>query len=380
MVDTDVDKDSSEVKVPYLAEKSKIEMYKRHKQDPVKWSISRLSQQYGATLDRTKAILFLMRKREEVMTKEKVLDIPAAWHEIYERYSAPPPPAAAAPKAAAAADASAKPESDAAAGEAAAPAAGAEGAPSAAASPDTSNSKEALANEYGLSVTEVGDIIDRMRRHTQRQKNVEANSEYQEEILGRLADSGVDISFRETATAPRKISIKEDYYPTLFGDDGLEAAKKELLDRIAAETKAEIIDFQETLFAPSLATVKDTEDSDSASAQPALDATATPPNMAGVKTDHLSRWKIAFRDLSWRRTQPTLIRTRRGAWRQANALEDALRSWRKHPSKIDMETYRDEVKQFLDPDGDEAEALAIRDNVLNVRRARKLAAEAAAKK
>ena len=366
-MDVSADVSPRDVKVPYLSDNTRVEMYKRHKADPLQWSISKLSQHYGATLDRTKAVLFLMQKREELMIQEKVADIPPMWHEIFQRFSAPAAaPAIAAPATGAApvtpADADAAQTQVGAEGSLAA--AGTEASPP----PLASDSKESLAKEFGLSVSEVGDIVARMQRHIHRQKNVDANTTYIEKIVKNFEQVGVDTSFRETATAPKRASIKEDYYPTLFGDDGLDAAKKELLDRIAAETRAEIVDFQSTLFANSGAEspVSDTDMQ--------LKNEAAPPNKAGVKTDSLSRWKIAFRDLSWRRTQPTMIRTRRGIWRHANALEDALRSWRKHPSQLDMEVYRDEVRQFLDPDGDEKEASAIRQHTLTVRRQRKLAA------
>lgn len=372
-VDTSADVSPKDVKVPYLSDNTRVEMYKRHKADPQQWSISKLSQHYGATLDRTKAVLFLMQKREELMVKEKVADIPPMWHEIFQRFSTPataPPVAAPATEAAPVTPADTDAAKTQAAAEESPASAGTEALSPAA------DSKESLAKEFGISVSEVGDIIARMQRHTHRQRNVEANTAYIEKIVQNFADVGVDTSFRETATAPKRASIKEDYYPTLFGDDGLETAKKELLDRIAAETKAEIVDFQSTLFAAS-ATDSPVSDTDK---QP---GETVPPNKAGVKTDTLSRWKIAFRDLSWRRTQPTMIRTRRGNWRHANALEDALRSWRKHPSQLDMEIYRDEVRQFLDPDGDEQAAAAIRQTTLSVRRERKLAVaggDAAAKK
>jgi hypothetical protein len=51
-----------------------------------------------------------------------------------------------------------------------------------------------------------------------------------------------------------------------------------------------------------------------------------------------------------------MIRTRKGKWRQATLLEEAKRSWIKNPSKLDMEVYRERIKEYLDPDGDEQEA------------------------
>ena len=362
MVDTEVTISPKQVKVPYLSENVRQEMYRRHKKSPDEWPLSRLAQHYGASLERTKAVLILMRKREELMASENLLDIPEVWHEIWKRHSAPAPAAVTAKatkaggKGKAAASAPEVPiagekSKEVAAGDAP------EGAtpPAADAIADAPNSKEALAKEFGLKLEEVGDIISRMSRHMHRQGNLDAHNKHMESIMERLSKAGVDISFRETGTAPKRGSIQEDYYPTLFGDDEFETAKKELLDRIAAETKAEIVDFEASLFGGRTSAAS-SEIQDTSAPAAALKPMVTHANKANVKTDTLSRWKFAFRDSSWRRTQPTMVRTRRGAWRQANALEDAMRSWNKHPTLLDLETFKAEVLRLQDPDADETEA------------------------
>jgi hypothetical protein len=77
-----------------------------------------------------------------------------------------------------------------------------------------------------------------------------------------------------------------------------------------------------------------------------------------------------------------MVRTRRGGWRQANALEDAMRSWNKHPTLLDLETFKTEVSQLLDPDADEKEASSISLSKLKVKDAKRvsIASEGGAKK
>lgn len=353
MVDTEVTISPKQVKVPYLSENVRQELYRRHKKNPDEWPLSRLAQHYGASLERTKAVLILMRKREELMASENLLDIPEVWHEIWKRHSAPAPAAvdAKATKAGVKEKTVVPAPEVPVAGENKEVAAGdaQEGAAPA------EDAKEALAKEFGLKVEEVGDIISRMSRHMHRQSNLDAHNKHMESIMERLSKAGVDISFRETGTAPKRGSIQEDYYPTLFGDEDFETAKKELLDRIASETKAEIVDFEASLFG-GRTSASSSEIQDTSAAAAALKPVVTHANKANVKIDTLSRWKFAFRDSSWRRTQPTMLRTRRGAWRQANALEDAMRSWNKHPTLLDLETFKAEVLRLQDPDADEKEA------------------------
>ena len=398
LVDTEADVDPKQIKFPYLEDDVRLAIYKRHKENPEEWSISRLAQHYGATIDRVKAIIFLMRKREEVMVREKVADIPQVWHDVWKRHqdgletaaaaaaaaargakgtkgkgkgkpsnkeseAAPAVVAAAAPEPA---EATSTPPTESTEGTAAATGA----APAVPTHPP--NSKEALASEFSLTVEQVTEILDRMKVHVHNKQNVEAAEAYYQHIKSNLSSAGVDTSFRETATAPKRGSIQEDYYPTLFGDDGFEVAKKDLLSRITAETKAEIVEFEESLFSSG-----DRGDTVVVAPHKPMEII---PNKAGVKTDTLSRWKFAFRDLSWRRTQPTMVRSRRGEWRQANALEDALRSWRKHPTNLDLQTYREEVNRFADPDKDEAEASLLHVLKTKVRKEKRSAAAASDKK
>jgi hypothetical protein len=50
-------------------------MYKKYKHDPINWSIQNLSNHYGTSLERTRAVLFLMQKRDEEIAKITKLPI-----------------------------------------------------------------------------------------------------------------------------------------------------------------------------------------------------------------------------------------------------------------------------------------------------------------
>ncbi len=82
--------DPSAVKTPYVPDNVRAEMYKLHKDDPVKWTEQALAQHYGASLYRVRAVLLLLKKREEKMN---ILlgttdgSIPPNWNTLYQKYS-----------------------------------------------------------------------------------------------------------------------------------------------------------------------------------------------------------------------------------------------------------------------------------------------------
>ena len=341
----------SEVVLPYLRESQQMEMWKLHSENPEEWTIAQLSQKYGASIDRVKAVITLLRAREEMMAEKNVLNIPDQWKEIYKKYTDFDPEAVAAEAAAAQEKVVEEKEEDSIDGvaevpvaEGAASEAEGESEPKEAAASVELDPVKVLAKEYSLSESAVNGIIESMKWHSARQQNLDDANEYWDGVASDLEQTGVDTNFRETAVQSKRKLVTDDYYPALFGDDGFEAHKQELLHRLSKETKAHVVDVDPTpvFLRPNQAT-----------------DTIVPSdveNKADVKTDGFSRWKFAFRDLSKSKTQPTMIRTRKGKWRQATLLEEAKRSWIKNPSKLDMEVYRERIKEYLDPDGDEQEA------------------------
>jgi hypothetical protein len=78
MVVTDPSVHSKEIKVPYLRESAKLEIYNRFKgiENGVQgeeWSISRLAQQYSASPDRIKVIIFIINLLYLYFLKEFML-------------------------------------------------------------------------------------------------------------------------------------------------------------------------------------------------------------------------------------------------------------------------------------------------------------------
>ena len=87
MVDTNVRSVSpSQIKIPFLSENVKQEMYRKHTQDSEEWTVGALSKQYGTSTERTKAVLFLMRRREQFKRDKGFDDIPKEWYELYQKY------------------------------------------------------------------------------------------------------------------------------------------------------------------------------------------------------------------------------------------------------------------------------------------------------
>jgi len=67
MVSDDTADDPSDVKIPYLKDEKRQEMFSLHIDDPERWSIQKLSQHYGTSLERTSAVIFLMQSRHDLI-------------------------------------------------------------------------------------------------------------------------------------------------------------------------------------------------------------------------------------------------------------------------------------------------------------------------
>ncbi len=358
LIDTDVRSVApSEIKVPFFSEKLKQELYAKYKQDPEQWSVMALSKAYGTSIERTKAVLFLLEKREQFKKERGILDIPDEWFEVqkkFEKYTnAPPAPFAseAAPQAAANLEAAeADSASDDSSGDDQQGGAGASEKKEAA---TLQNPLQRVASEYGKSEAAIQEILDKVDEHNFRQSQVEAYEEHMEGITEKLAARGVDTTFRETGGSARR-SVTDDYYPALFGDDeGFEKARRELIAEIEKETKATVTEDVDVRPVFLRVTGEDGQ---------ATSKYELPPDMANhaeVPTQQLSRWKFAFKDLSKPKDHPTMIRTRRGAWRQANPLEEATRSWLPNPGPVDTALYAAQIDQWRDFDGDLEEASQI---------------------
>lgn len=308
--------DPKAVKIPILLEETKIEMYKKYKHDPVNWSIQSLSNHYGTSLERTRAVIFLMQKRDEEIAKITKLpvgtDIPIEWLELYQFYDSTLP------------------------------------APT----------DEVLSTKFKIDIKQIPNILKAMTEHCSKLANVDTNDKFSRGILARLKEDGVDTNFRETATDTS--AMGKPYFPELFGDDEeeLEAAKKSLLKRIEKETKASLkkpLDVDDLLKNSAESTVKESFPYDR-------------------NSDNISRWKFAYLDLSKviddknfsssnklkgnvneNKKLITIVRTRKGNLRTATPLEEAYRSWapKGHVSEVAMNFSKHKLSKYFDYDKDE---------------------------
>lgn len=283
MVRSDPRPSYENVKVPYLRDHVRQEIYARHVSDPEKWTLAALSQHYHTSLDRTKSVIVLMHRRYEMIRAKGfavhidkqhftvTVEVPAPWRELYQKHLEDPTK-----------DAEAVLQSH----------------------------NEAVQEErlkLRINGEQAKQIIETVKDHERRSKNLDAHNAHMEEVLSLLAQRGVNTNFAETANdvvmKGGKKSLKDSYYPSLFGDEDLEAQREKLLKRIANETKARV-EFNAEYFEEKFA--------------PAAGNTLTKGEKK-TSPETVSRWKMAFRDLSQIDTQAgqndvtrTLIRSRRG--------------------------------------------------------------------
>jgi hypothetical protein len=277
MVKTDEYADPKLVKVPYLRDELRQEIYSRHISNPTEWTVSRLSQHYNASLDRTKAVILLMHKRYEMMRAKGfevtlkpstsadsapsiVVEIPTLWTALYEKYKEDP---------------TKEP------------------------SKVLSEYNESCALESArtsINAEECGKIIDNLKDHYRRLDNMKARAEKMARYLEKLKNKGVNVyNFQETATfvTSGKGNFKENYYPEMISDEGFDEHKERLLKRISAETKAHVeFNLEHYVKKQETQTVS----------IPTQNANAPKAN---------GRWKLAFKDLS-KDDNSTVIRTRTG--------------------------------------------------------------------
>lgn len=225
MVVTDPAVHSNQIKVPYLRESTKLEIYNRFKgiENGVQgeeWSISRLSQHYSASPDRIKVIIFinfyfyfiniifiiliqaviyLFENKEKIMRENKLNEISQDWKDIFYKSQT-----IIEPKQGETVEVKKLEKGDFFIG----------------------TSAHDLAEEYKLSVDEIKEIVKKMKTHTFNMENMKYYESEMEGILTRLEERGVDTKFRETAVSLKRSSVKDNYFPELFGDTGEEEAKR----------------------------------------------------------------------------------------------------------------------------------------------------------
>ena len=119
------------------------------------------------------------------------------------------------------------------------------------------------------------------------------------EQLEDFTELGIDIRYREPKAAAKAGTLKFSYFPTLFGDDGFESTKHNLLKRVERETRVlPIKDVDHYVNREAMTAAKSAE-------------LASKPVNPNYKPSYL-RCKIAFKDMSGHKKDPILLRTRDG--------------------------------------------------------------------
>jgi AraC-like DNA-binding protein len=349
-----------------------MEIYAKFKQNPVDSTFVKLAQEYRMSLTRCKAVIYLMRTREEMMASNGVLNIPESWQRIYDAHKQHTQrlqeveavkKQIAARDEAAAAKAKKKQKKEAASGTA--PAAPATTAPSTDGGAGSSSSAdplaerlqqleaatpwtpEALAAEHKLSVEEVSKIIAKMADHALRSANLSAGAADMEARLAEFREAGVNTAFRETSDES-DTEFDRKYFPRLFRDDEWEEETRRQRAALLIATRARAD--------PSVTDIMGKRYDNTSSV-----ATAPVGNAAGVPTSQFMRSKLAFIDISNEATSSgaTLVRTRSGSQRVATPLEEMHRSWGgRKPTYLDLALNEKLVAVHQDPDKDEARARA----------------------
>lgn len=353
--------DPTGVKVPYLPDHIRVEMYNLHKADPTQNSDEALSQRFGTSLTRTRAVLVLMQKREALQRKLLGTEdgsVPPDWAVVYarhcedrEKYTAEvlfnelcssSSNTATATKEAKDGEGGEMTTTDGAVSTTIA-----ESTPTPA---STTNGPSRLTSIP--SVAALADILKRMDEHTTRLADQEHASHLMEESLQQLADIGVDTRFRELRQG-RDLASITGYSPRLIGDT-LDEYKTEM-----SRLRAKIL--SQTSAIPTKRSV-DVEKELLTYTDRLANAPVDMSNKANVAWNKFNRWKFAYKDTAdvkdARSVKPTMIRTRTGHFRPATPLEELGRSWYgKKPSHMDrVLLYDGQYKRYADPDGDDAAA------------------------
>lgn len=323
----DVVEDASHIKVNVLKDEVRQEMYLRYMEDQEKWSFENLSTTYGSSLIRTKAVIYLMQKRHELISQDEdklytLLEMEnpnKIENSTLSKFKVVPklnPPAVLASLYAKHQDDVAVPLSVL-----------------------ISAYNESLSPEGGkpaliISEPDLKKAFQIIKSHLTREDNVQGANEEEAEDIEECKEAGMNVSFQEAGTKfrtskafnvanypaeHRNRSFEDNYYPPLAGDSAAKRHEFNLLKRVQSETKAQLehdMEYYERVYA--IKTPQEAlQEVKSAPLPRALQSKSPVPADAPVR-----RWKIAFQDLSTsavpktktglRVPDRTVIRTRKG--------------------------------------------------------------------
>lgn len=311
-IPNDVSEDSAQdpalIKIPFMRDEVRQEMFKKYMSDRNTWSIENLAKQYGTSLIRTQAIVLLMQRRHDMISNDEqrlkglldesvasdmesskgkevqdlkiqpVLNVPPELEKLYAKHQE-----------------------------------------------DKTVSLELLISSYNDNLSESGDEAKRLvlgekelkeafqiiTKHARRQENLLANFEDLEEDIEEAREADVDVStFRESPSSYRtnkaynysnkkdrhvRRSFTENYYPNMANDEVAKREELVLLQRIEKETKAQLehdMDYYERVYSIQTPTER-VEEARTAPLPEALQYHSSPRAEAPM-----SRFKLAFQDLS----------------------------------------------------------------------------------
>ena len=241
-----------EIVISYLSEDTKMKIFTLHKKEPNRWTALELSKRYAISVHRVKAILHLLRGREELIEEL----IPSArsreerWMQIYEKYINDP----------------------------------------------DRNNIDKLSTEWNLRTDQIEDIIIRVKQHKYREANMMAAAEHFDDQLKFLESLGVNTTFAESKPDNK---LAKKYFPDLFGDESFERIQNDLRKRILASTRAQpVVEFSSYMTL--------SEQSKKMWDKVSLEQEKSRSGNSASKS------KLAFRDLSGEDDVPIIVRMRNG--------------------------------------------------------------------
>jgi hypothetical protein len=262
--------DPRKVKIPYLREEDKQEIYCKFITNPKEWTVEALSKLFGMNPMRTKAVIYNMHTRckmmrekgliVEIKGKSVTVEIPPMMKSLYEKYKK-----------------------------------------------DKTIELSKLLEEYNHEQTDetlkttmtpesYKKMIDDLEDHELRMANQEAYLARMNKLMEHYQKNGINTQFQETPNRPSTTTtFEETYRPQFLHDDEIEQEKQYLLKRIASETQAKVKPTIEQYYAtsPYINATTTTMNSDTSIATP-IPKQEKPLS----STEKVSRWKIAFRDIS----------------------------------------------------------------------------------
>lgn len=330
------------LKVPYLRDNTRQEIYAKFCTNPEQWTVRNLATYYSAHPDRIKAVLILMKKRYDIMesygftvrfTNNNTIDviIPPHYLDFYTLHMENP-----------------------------------------------TQTTEELIETYNLSrpkfegtVEEVAKIVENMKDHTRRLQNLQVYEASMLQNLDIYDSMGIPdaFNFNETFVEQTRVAgnLEYHYYPFIFNDED-EVDMRKHVDYLIEKNFKPFVEVNLDYYTkkqgndPKPASIP-TYISSSPVGEKAVKAMTESTSAFKTNPEKLNRWKYSFTDTSkksYTDANSRVIKTRSGEFRKLNALELAQASWTKNMDPLDFnfirtfpEMYKARVTPFINVEGDD---------------------------